>query len=114
MQVVGGALGICGGLEDGAFIRPENLQPIAEIGGVVLAGLGNGVKIRAKECDSHFRDKFLAGKACIPPNAAGRNPYRGGRPRQRNPSPKESFNLETGLPVNHGTAKGGRSGKPDF
>ena len=65
LQVVGGALRMSGGREDGAFVVLEGLEPVAEIGRVILADVGSNAKIDAEEGGTEFRNKFLAGIAFV-------------------------------------------------
>ena len=65
LQEVSGALRMGGGREDGAFVVLEDLEPVAEIGGVVLADIGSDAEIGTEEGGTEFRDEFLAGIAFI-------------------------------------------------
>ena len=65
LQVVCGALRMGGGREDGTFVVLKDFEPVAEIGGVVLADVGSDAEIGAEEGGTQFRNKFLAGIAFI-------------------------------------------------
>ena len=49
LQEVGGALRVSGSGEDGAFVVLEDLEPVAEIGGVVFPDVGRDAEIGAEE-----------------------------------------------------------------
>ena len=65
LQEVGGALRMSGGREDGAFVVLEDLEPVAEISGVILPDVGRDAEIGAEEGGTQFRNQFLAGIAFI-------------------------------------------------
>ena len=65
LQKVSGALRMSGGREDGACVFLEDREPVAEIGGVVLADVGRDAEISTEESGTEFRDEFLAGIAFI-------------------------------------------------
>ena len=56
---------MCGGREDGAFVVLEDLEPVAEIGGVVLADIGRDAEIGTEESGTQFCNELLAGIAFI-------------------------------------------------
>jgi len=43
----------------------EDLKPVRQVGGVVLARLGRDAEIRAQESRAKLRDEFLAGVARV-------------------------------------------------
>ena len=49
MQVLRGALRMRGGAEDQAPVVLQGLQPVADIGGVVLANLGRDLEISTEK-----------------------------------------------------------------
>jgi len=61
VQVVNGTLGVRGCREDGALIFAEHLQPVPQIGGVIVAGLGRDAEISTQERRSEFGNQFLGG-----------------------------------------------------
>ena len=65
MEIVGSALGMCRGGEDGACVVLEDFEPVAEIRGVVLAEVGRDAEIGAEEGGTQFRNQLLAGIAFI-------------------------------------------------
>ena len=54
-----------GGREDSACVALEDREPVAEIGGVVLADVGRDAEISTEEGGTEFRDEFLAGIAFV-------------------------------------------------
>ena len=72
MQVFGGFAGVgCGG-KDGSLVFLQDLQPMADVGGVVVADVGGNVQIGTKESGSQFRYKLLHRVAFIPPAFAAK------------------------------------------
>ena len=73
MEVVGSALGMRGGGEDGACVVLEDCEPVAEIGRVVIADVGRDAEIGAEEGGTKLRDQlftriaFIA-EAVVPPS----------------------------------------------
>ena len=65
LQKVSGALRMSGGREDSACVALEDREPVAEIGGVVLADVGRDAEISTEESGTEFRDEFLAGIAFV-------------------------------------------------
>ena len=65
MEEITGALCVGSGLEDGAFVFTENGEPMADIGGMVIAVFEVEAEICAKECRAQFSNKFFAGIAGI-------------------------------------------------
>ena len=63
MEIVRGALRVRGSLEDGALIIAQDLQPVADIGRVILARLD--LEIGGQERRTQLGDKFLAGVAFV-------------------------------------------------
>src|SRR5574338_396375 len=51
VQEIGGALGVGGGGEDGALILVQDLQPVGQIGGVILARLRRGEVLAAGDVE---------------------------------------------------------------
>lgn len=74
MEEITGTLCVGRGLEDGAFVFPENGEPMADIGGMVIAVLKVEAEICAKEGCTEFSDKFFAGIACIAETLAAEIP----------------------------------------
>lgn len=48
------------GRKDGAFVVLEDLEPVAEIRGVVVADVGRDAEVGAEEGRAKFGDQFLA------------------------------------------------------
>ena len=65
LQEVSGALRMGGGGEDGAFVVLEDLEPVAEIGGMVFPDVGCDAEVGAEESGTEFRNQLLAGIAFI-------------------------------------------------
>ena len=74
MEEVTRTLCVGRGLEDGAFVFPENGEPVADIGGMVIAVLEVEAEICAKERRAQFSNKFFAGIAGIPETLAAEIP----------------------------------------
>jgi hypothetical protein len=60
VEVIGGALGMCGSRENGAIIVLEDFEPIRNIGGVVFARLLMQFKIGAQKSGAKLGNKFFA------------------------------------------------------
>ncbi len=56
MQIIDRTTGVGGGLEDCSFVVPQQLQPFADIGSMVLADIGSDVEIGREKRRSEFRD----------------------------------------------------------
>lgn len=54
VDIVGGALRVRGGCENRAVVALEDFEPVREIRGVFLAGLGGDFKIGAQKGGSEF------------------------------------------------------------
>ena len=65
LQEVSGALRMRGSGEDGACVVLEDLEPVAEIGGVILADVGRDAEIGTEGSGTQFCNEFLAGIAFI-------------------------------------------------
>ncbi len=65
MEEIHGALRVRGGREDRALVLAEDLEPVRQVRGVVLARLGRDAEIRAQERGTELRDKFFAGVARV-------------------------------------------------
>jgi hypothetical protein len=48
-QVIRGALRVGGGAENGALVLFQHLQPVAELGGVVVADFRRDAEVRASD-----------------------------------------------------------------
>jgi len=51
--------------EDGALVFLQHLEPMSEIGGVIVPDLRRYAEVRAKEGRAKFRHKFLPGVTLI-------------------------------------------------
>jgi len=67
VQVFDGALGVGGGRNDGALVVLQDLDPLGDTGGVVLARLKVEAKVRGEEGRPEFRDQFLPAVPFIAP-----------------------------------------------
>ena len=65
MQIVGGALSVGGGCEDEATVVLQDLQPVLDVGGVVLARRQLETQIRAEEGRAKFGDELFLGIAAV-------------------------------------------------
>ncbi len=65
MEEIHRALGMgCGG-EDRPLVPAQELEPVSQVGGVILARLGRDAEIRAQEGSAQLGDEFLAGVARV-------------------------------------------------
>lgn len=87
VQVFDGALGVGGGRNDGALVVLQDLDPLGDTGGVVLARLKVEAKVRGEEGRPEFRDQFLPAVPFITPPLAAKAAI---EPR-RMASPMDSF-----------------------
>lgn len=65
VEVIDSALRVCSGLEDSALVILQNLEPMPDIGGVVVAWLRGDTQIGTKESGAQFSDQLFAGVAFI-------------------------------------------------
>ena len=65
MQIIGGALRMRGRGEDQALVVLQGLQPMADIGGVILANLRRDPEIGAEEGGTELGDEFFLRVAFI-------------------------------------------------
>ena len=56
---------VCGCAENRAFVFLQHLEPVPEIGGVVVPDFRRDAEVGAQESGSQLRNKFLAGVAVV-------------------------------------------------
>ena len=56
---------MCGCAENRAFVFLQHLEPVPEIGGVIVTDFRGNAEVRAQKRRSQFRNKFLAGVTVI-------------------------------------------------
>ena len=78
VEKIGGALRVCGCAENRAFVFLQHLEPVPEIGGVVVPDFRRDAKIGAQESGSQLRNKFLAGVAMITKTLRAEIPFKAG------------------------------------
>ena len=66
LQVVGGALRMRRGREDRALVLLQDLQPVAKIGGVVVADLWRDAEVSTEKGGAQLGDKLFEGVGVIP------------------------------------------------
>jgi len=59
MKEVHRTLCVCSSREDRALVFPQQLQPVGDIGGMVLARLGSDLELSAQESGANLGDQFL-------------------------------------------------------
>jgi len=67
VQVVGGPLRVAGGAEDEPLVVLQHLEPVADVGGVILPDVRGDAEVGRQEGGTEFGDKFLAGVAFVAP-----------------------------------------------
>ena len=60
-QVVAGLLRLAGGRENRLLVGLQHLEPVIEIGGVVVADFGRDAQLRAQEGGAHLGNQFFGG-----------------------------------------------------
>lgn len=70
MEVIGGALRVCGGGEDGVRVTLQDFKPACDIGGVLLARLLMQFEVGPQESGAKLGDQFLAAVAFVVPRLA--------------------------------------------
>ena len=78
VQEINGPLGMGGGLKDGALVLLQNLEPVVQVGGVVVAGFGGDAEVAAEERGPDLGDQFFAGVTLVAELLASEIPVRGG------------------------------------
>ena len=63
MLEINGSLGMGGCLKDGSFVVLENFEPVAQIGGVVVARFRGNAEVAAEERGTNLGDQFFTGVA---------------------------------------------------
>ena len=61
MQVINGPLGVRSRLKDGAIVGIQDLEPMVEVGGMVVAWLRRDAEVAAQERGPDLGDQFFAG-----------------------------------------------------
>ena len=79
VQMIARFLGVGGGLEDGPFVLLQNLEPMVEVGGVVVAGLRGDAEVAAEKRGPDLGDQFFAGIALVAELPASEIPVEAGR-----------------------------------
>jgi len=74
VEVIHGALGKRGSLEDGPGVVLQNLEPGRDVGGVVFLDFRGDFEIGAKESRAQLGHEFLAGIAFVAPGLAAEVP----------------------------------------
>jgi hypothetical protein len=67
VQIIGGALRVRRGGEDGALVVLQDFQPGGDVAGVILARFGCDAEVDAQEGRSELGDQLLGGVAFIAP-----------------------------------------------
>jgi hypothetical protein len=62
---INGTLGVGGCLKNGSLVVLENLEPVAQVGGVVVAGLWGNAEVAAEEGGPYFGNEFFAGVTLV-------------------------------------------------
>ena len=65
VQIIDGALRVGGGGEDRALVFLQHLEPVPQIGGVVVSRLRRDAEVGAEESGSQLGNQFLAGVGVI-------------------------------------------------
>ena len=65
VEKIRGALRVGGCAEDGAFVFLQHVEPVPEIGGVVVPDLRRDAEVGAQESGSQLRYQFLAGVTLV-------------------------------------------------
>src|SRR5579862_9268372 len=65
IQIIGSALRVSGGREDGALIFAQHVEPVPDVIGVIRADLRRDAGFGAQECGTQFCDEFFARVALI-------------------------------------------------
>ena len=56
---------MCGSLKDGVIVLGKDVEPVADVVGMVFPDLRRDVEVGAKERGAQFCDELLAGIACV-------------------------------------------------
>src|SRR5262249_43898530 len=65
VEEVDGALCVCRGREYRALALAQELQPVGDVGGMILARLGGDLELSAQERGADLSDQLLAGVAGV-------------------------------------------------
>jgi len=79
VQEINGTLGVSGRLKDGALVLLQNLEPVVQVSGMVVAWLRGNAQVAAEERGTDFGDQFLAGVAFVAELPASEIPVEPGR-----------------------------------
>ena len=79
VQKIHGALGVGGGREDEALVILQGLEPVGDIGGMVVADFRGDAEVGAKEGGAQFGDQLLLGVASVAPFDTAEIPVKAGR-----------------------------------
>jgi hypothetical protein len=72
MEMIGSALCVGSGAKDGPLIVLQDLEPVRDIGRMVLTRLQGQLKIGGQECCAQLGDQFFFGIAFIAPLLAAK------------------------------------------
>src|ERR1019366_1166775 len=65
LKKIGGALCVRGGAENRAFVLFQDVQPVAQIGGVIVPDFRRNPEVGAQESRAQFGNQFLGGVTVI-------------------------------------------------
>ena len=79
VQEINSSLGVGGCLKDGALVILENLKPVVQVSGVVVAGFRGDAEVAAEKRGPDLRDQFFAGVPLVAELPASKIPFEAGR-----------------------------------